>query len=864
MKNITELVGRGACAVMKDSEIGRLQNSISPTKKIKGEALRGAVVEALLAEAKNSSVAIVPMIEDVVNNAYEGNEALFPLQCGMEKEKENVKLLALRGAKALKDTYLKFEKGGREEVMILDESYVTRVDLYGIDESKNKITAIRVETGKPVIKNSGRTPDTSVKKNPVVYSLLRAALKKGISRGMAEVTAEAMVLYLRSADDKRGVIVPSLGKKEIATAQLSAVAGTFNIDSEKPYLETVEEMLKGKACKGTDCDFCPQKKHCNYVPSPVTSKQEVEDTPISSMQFTKAQKEAISFYQGCARVIAGAGSGKTTTTCVRVAELVQAGEDPSSILFIAFTNASVKATKDKLRKVFDAYGFDKEDADAVKVYTFNSFGAKLLEDNYRHLDSVSFTDKPKVLDEVAKYDILLSTMNLLGIEFKELDSTNPFLRLGETKGLLPTLSEIFDDFSEYDRLRFCEEDAESIETLYDAYRKALERANLVTFRDQIELSRQLLETNPGLIENYGIAHIIVDEFQDTSEDDMSLLSEIANSKHFVSLMVVGDDMQCIYSFRGSKVENFLELGKKLGMPVTDIYFTDNFRSTDKICNYADKVGNKISFKLPKKLVAHKTASEGIECLMGKEFDAEAIATKIAECIKNGKSFKDIAFIGRNRREVMEVQKCLTMANIPSQTDLSINCLENSRVQAVIGLAGYLLSLIEGDEPDEVAVYDFMDAIYEGVLSPTLENINKVKGNIETLKNLFENSNDEERGLLFKNIINNLRNGDEVYDVFLNSLDTSKSIGQLLKHIVKLEKYNITLEARVMTSQDAVTLLTAHSSKGLEFDTVIVSLSNFGKRGEDWDDVLRLSYVAVTRAKEKLIIQGWQTVGVNAA
>ena len=694
--------------------------------------------------------------------------------------------------------------------------------------------------------------------------------------GLSDFNAEALVVYLRSNDDKKGVFIPSLREdKELIRVHIPVTNGLFSESSIKPYVEAMEEAKEGRENKAADCEFCELKNHCKFTPSPIPAKAELEETPISAMRYTPAQKEAIGFYEGCSRVIAGAGSGKTTTTCVRVAELVAAGTKPEAILFIAFTNAAVKATREKLSKVFEAYGFEPEEADKVKVFTFNSFGQKILEEHYSLCNKQTFTAPPKVADDVQKVDILISTLNIWGFDFEALDVSNPFMNYGSTKGFIHYLLDYVEELDDEEFTYMLPNgDKDKLKKIANSFYEAMSRANHITYKEQISYSSDILLYNPELIDEYGIEHIIVDEFQDTSKDDMQLLTHIINSLNFKSLMVVGDDMQAIYGFRGATPDNFLKLPGFIGMPVTDIYFTDNFRSTEEICLYADKVGNQIKTKLPKKLVSHKRGGEAIRFMdedKMKEITGsseQAIVDEIEALINKGKKPSDIAFIGRTKREVLNMQKVLTERNIPTQTDLSINCLESSKVKAVIGLAGYLISLLtEGVDSSEVAVYDFIDAIEGGTFEPTFENIEKVKREAATLNDMFEKAEDKEKVEIFFNLCNALNDGDVVYGKFLESLENYRkaTIGTLLGFCCKLNTYNISLEVRVEATQEAVTLLTAHSSKGLEYDTVIVSLTNFDNDkytvtplqpfGSDalMDDIYRLIYVAVTRAKEKLII-----------
>lgn len=867
MKNVKSLTGSNACKKKIGSAIGRLNAGISPAKKLKGEA-RNAIID-VVSEGGFSTVSLKKSINKLIDEAYSEAEGLHPIQVTLEREKELAKKLAIRGAESIPGSSNPnpYERGGKVTVDIFGEKMTTRVDLFQV--TPTKVTAVLIETGKPVIKERGRTAETSVKRSPIIYALLEAAKNKGIAAGMKDFHADAHILYLRSTQDKGAELNPSdfLNRENYPGWGLDVRGGQFSPADVEAYEESYEEARAGREYKKSDCEFCELKNHCNFAPLPPVSPFEKNDSPISAMSFTPAQKEAITFGNGVARVIAGAGSGKTTVTCVRVAELVSGGTDPSSILFIAFTNASVKATKEKLAKVFEAYGFDTEEAEKVNVFTFNSFGGKILEEHYKK--SVNgFTAPPQVIDEVQKVDILISALNLMSNPSLDgFDTSNPFLNFGKNKGLIPKLLEILENFWEYDFTSYSEEEKNAIANIYSIYRNAMAKANLVTYDDQIALAGSVLADNPELVDGYGLEHIIVDEFQDTSDLDLSLLTELINSSCFKSLMVVGDDMQSVYGFRGAKPEIFMELPSKIGMNVRDIYLTDNFRSTDTICHKADRIGEQITKKLPKKLVAHKKGNTDDILYFTPRMDYKGVlypnetglsAAIIADRLARGTKPSDIAFIARKRSEVLAVQKELSAFNIPTKTDLSVNAVDNSRVKAAIGLAKYLLSLItEGTDGSEIGVYDYLDAIYGGELDPTHKNIDLVKRNIATLKDMFNKAEEEEKRGIFLNLCNNLDNTDVVYGKFLESLENYRKarIGTLLGYVVKLQTYNVKLEVRADSSMEAVTLLTAHSSKGLEFGTVVVSLSeSFEKQeGESEDDRWRLIYVACTRAKEKLIL-----------
>lgn len=861
-KNVKSLIGVSACRNIMNAEgIQDCKKMIPEIAILRSRATRNAIRE--MVESRKTEEATA---RDLIEETYQiaSGHTLFSMPATYEAEKESCTALAIRAAKAILSMDGRIEEGDTVIVDIFNEEMEVCVDFYLIE--KNKITALAIENGKPVIKKTGRTNTTALNRNLFVYALLKAAEKRGQELGLTQISAK--ILYLKSEKDKSGKRCSSLTKSDIPEL---TVPITKMVTSG--YDASYKEAKAGHNCSKSECGKCILINHCSYEKTPKGIPAEVKKSGIASMVFTPAQKKVISHHKGVARVIAGAGAGKTTVTVVNVAEMIGSGENPEGICFISYTNASVEATKEKLQEILKDYGFE-EDAEKVKVTTFNGLGQEILE---KYKTELGFTHSPQVADKVAVFDLITNLLNTTGIVVEDENNQHPYLNISRSaRGVVPALADFFstlktagvsekDDAQKiltevYGEMTSTKHD--QIWVLYGLFKEAMIKANLIDYTDQETFVFDLLEKHPTLFEDYGFEHIIVDEFQDSSKTQMTMVAEMTNTTTFKSLMVVGDDLQSIFGFRGAKVENIINLPQILGLSVKDIYLTDNYRSSDEIVTLSNLIAKNVGNKLPKYLVSKMGGSNPVRiCSFEKNKDElEWIAEHIAQMVQDGTPKDSIAYIARTKAEVTKMQSLLTEKGIPAVPDTPVKVLDNSRVKAVVGLAAYFKEQIS-----TISIYNFMDALYEGTFEPTAENQSVINRNVKVMTDLWLTANDKEKRTLFFNLVDNLnRSNDSVYNAFVEILEKYRNshISKTLSYIVKLDTYDAGLEARIKGNFDAVNIVTTHSAKGMEWENVFFSISKFDKpmssySQEEMDEEWRLIFVGATRAKTNLVISSVQ-------
>lgn len=284
-----------------------------------------------------------------------------------------------------------------------------------------------------------------------------------------------------------------------------------------------------------------------------SNKQEKRvSAALAKVKYTSAQQSAIDTVSGFTRVIAGAGTGKTKTMVGRVVELLKSGVSPDEILMVTFTKAGAKEFAQRVE-----YSMGMKIPN-LKVSTFNAFFNDIVSDNWEEL---GFAKKPKVIDMVEQFSIIddLLTKNPI-LEWNGPAFMNYSIAKGYgTRGALMIAKEVFK------AVKFAKANGQAVQNaaaavvtdneisssaltklvaLYDKYEALTKGQGLIDFDDQPLLAFKILEAHDDYLErHYVFKHIIVDEFQDTSEEQIRFLRKLIEIKTFESLMVVGDDYQ---------------------------------------------------------------------------------------------------------------------------------------------------------------------------------------------------------------------------------------------------------------------------------------------------------------------------------
>ncbi len=603
------------------------------------------------------------------------------------------------------------------------------------------------------------------------------------------------------------------------------------------------------------------------------------------------QREAVAHNEGPLLILAGAGSGKTRVLVSRVARLLgERPQDPPGICVLTFTNKSAKELKHRVRDEIGRGGLGK----SLWAGTFHSFGLQLLRKYWRKLQ---LNPKFHVADTSDCQGIIKELLVNVANTGKNSFQTDKLLNIIQTYKINPKATIIEQD----DYLAV----AKVLLPKYESRKRAL---GVVDFEDLLSLPIELFERHPDVLEKVQnlFQYFMVDEFQDTNETQMKLLKILMSKNQ--NLVVVGDDDQAIYGWRGARVKNILEFPRMFNNCKV-IQLNRNYRSSKPILDLANNVIAKNKDRHGKVLKAQSQwERQGIPEVFVYENDEEEIqqvSRLIDEYHREGVPFKDMAVLYRSngqggfletelrqmqipykisggtaffdRKEVKDILSylvCVFMAkevslrrvvNVPNRGvgDETIKKLEDymlSRKEEVsfiqtLGLARHYEFISQGGrngiaqfltELEELrAPFLTKESIdWEAFLVRYLHNIGYRKYLSKFCKN--------EDGL--KKRWNSVEIFARVFNNFMQKKNDKKTGLKEFIDMMLLREY----ESEDSGQKDEVQLMTMHAAKGLEFPIVFVigveeDLIPHQRLGSDIAEERRLFYVGVTRAKEHLIM-----------
>jgi superfamily I DNA/RNA helicase len=791
-----------------------------------------------------------------------------------------------------KDTYGNIELNG-EEIEV-------KADI--IFENANSIEIVKIKTSATELSYKART-DKNLPENDIELYLLKVLGEQLYSKSDKPIIAS--FYHLKGKKDKETIYTQFLSDEKELLKSLNNLKLTsysdkkmqkevdkqikeisdilyFNnsegnniisFDYSKSLDDKIIELLNSELsfnsdkCKSNDCDFCNYSTLCNYENTDNKKNLEIVKSikkSNSKIELTDAQKQVVDVEDGNYRINAVAGSGKSSSVVTRTVELFDKGFSIEDILLITFTNKGTSELKDKIKKLKNI------DNDKLHIFTFNSFGDSIVSKEW---ETLGFTQKPQLASIIDINDIIKEMLQMTeygSIEW--LNYKNPLLNYPHAKGAFKQLIIYFNIIKSYsydvntfnekvlakEKVHF-DNKANLIYEMYAKFNKMLKAKNLLQYQDQILYLIELFEKNPNLINIYGYKHVIVDEYQDTDFTQVKLLHLLEKYKDFKSLMIVGDDVQAIYGFRNTTPENILNFDKEFA-DVNDIFLLDNFRSTPEICHIANELSKLNTQRIDKDITSRK--EHGKEPSLIQYDSLEDEYTGITNCIKehidNDIPKHDICVIARTKKELLEIQSYLNKENIPSNIEASELFIDNINVQCIVNIGNFFKNT-EHDYYLMEYLYltknDFIGATNEDIISYT----NDFKTKLLELFNTLES--EEEKIDFFYTLIYPLVEKDDIAKSFVENLQgkTFYSFSQFLEYLYKVILYHDdTSIDKDENKYDAVTLTTAHSSKGKEWGIVITTINSF--HYEDIQDDLtlleeerRLLFVDITRAKNELYI-----------
>lgn len=582
------------------------------------------------------------------------------------------------------------------------------------------------------------------------------------------------------------------------------------------------------------------------------------------------QKKAATFKDGPCLVIAGAGSGKTKVLTTRIANLIENGVKPYNILAITFTNKAAGEMRERVNNIINAH-------DAF-IGTFHSFGLKIIRENSALFNLTSaFT----LIDAEDQTSIIKKIM-------KDINITDKMISPAFIKSKISFIKNNMLSDSEIANFLISENEKIAVKIYYE-YEKILKRNNTLDFDDLLKKPVELFNSNKEVLEKYQdkFKYILIDEYQDTNEVQYKLVKLL--SKKYLNLFVVGDPSQSIYAFRGANYQNILNFEKDF-KGCTVIKLPQNYRSTQTILDAANGV---ISHnKQRKDLDLFSDLGQGVKIKYIRTFndsmENKRVVDEIQKLYEEGYNRKDMAIFYRTNAQSRSIEDALVKANIPYKVFGSFYFYKRKEIKDLLAY----LKLI-ANPSDDVSLERVINEPKRKIGDKTIENLREKARSLNI--SMFE-AIDSGKELEFKNLILNLieiSKDTSITGLIDKTLELSKmketyENDKSLESDIRLENLmefrsvsetyeketgNVNLSdflmevslvsdaAEYSADADAVTLMTVHSAKGLEFKVVfiigleenIMPISKALYDDEELEEERRLMYVAITRAKEKLYL-----------
>lgn len=422
-------------------------------------------------------------------------------------------------------------------------------------------------------------------------------------------------------------------------------------------------------------------------------------------ELNEQQLAAVTSPGGAALVIAGAGSGKTRTLTYRVAWLLEQGVKPWQILLLTFTNKAAREMTNRVRELLGP------EADGIWGGTFHSIGNRILR---RHADLLGFRPGFSILDREDQNDLLKSVAAEGGVprdkRFPKPDVLAELFSLSANTG--QPLEQVV-----HDRFGYFEGMADTIASVHGAYRRRKQAANAMDFDDLLIRTNQLLREHPEVGGHYReqFHHVLVDEYQDTNLVQADLV-HLLGSQHG-NIMVVGDDAQSIYSWRGANFENILKFPERYAGAQTYRIET-NYRSVPGILDVANAAirGNIRQFE--KNLRAwRKSGGRPVLAEVPTNNDQAAyVAQQILELNRGGLEFRDMAVLYRAHFHSMEIQLELTRRGIPFEVTSGLRFFEQAHIKDVAAFLKFAVN------PSDETAFRRVARLLPGVGEKTADNL----------------------------------------------------------------------------------------------------------------------------------------------
>lgn len=606
----------------------------------------------------------------------------------------------------------------------------------------------------------------------------------------------------------------------------------------------------------------------------------------------KNQQAAVSSIYSPVRILAGAGSGKTTVLTRKIAYLIDVAKiDSKKILALTFTNKAAKEMRERAEKLIGAKAKD------VTLSTFHSLCYKFLTieihhfyPNFHNFSIIDSSDQDSIIKEICKNN----EINFLSLK----QTIKEYISAQKNNGI-----------NSAEAIKLANEDENKFQQqlafVYDGYEKALYRSKSLDFDDLLIYTKKILEENKETRNKWNekFDYFLIDEFQDTSQIQYDIFNLLVNSKN---VTIVGDPDQTIYTWRGADI-SFINNFDKLYDNVLTITLDQNYRSTKKILNVANNLIKNNSNRIPKNLVTDNEDGYEVEYFAAhsQKEESQWVVSKIKEIISQNEKLQNITILYRSNFYTRSLEEELLRKNINYKIVHGHKFYDRAEIKDALA---YLRCLYE---PNEISLKRIINVPSRKIGNKTLDKLvdfankkqislwylltnhfSEINLSAETKNRLkqfvvvidkFQKQikNKINISITLENILNEVGYMKMLEEEIKTNINSSKldNVKELINHIKSLEKDEpniqikdyldrISLEdIKEDNKENSINLMTVHSSKGLEFENVFVIGLNEGVfpsykslfaddedgESEFLEEERRLAYVAFTRAKKRLFL-----------
>ncbi len=591
------------------------------------------------------------------------------------------------------------------------------------------------------------------------------------------------------------------------------------------------------------------------------------------MKENSAQNRAISHDKGPMMLLAGPGSGKTTTITKRVVNLIQEKKvTPSSILVVTFTKAAAREMKERFLRLCKEKNVNAP-YEQVTFGTFHGVYYTILKYAY-HLNAQN------ILSEERKYDIL---KEIVYRQKLTIEDEKEFFQ-----GLVQEISMVKNGRIPLEHYYSANCPDDTFRAIYQAYVKRCKASKLLDFDDILLYTYELLTNRNDILRGWQkrFSYILVDEFQDINQLQYDVVKLLAKPED--NLFIVGDDDQSIYAFRGAKPEIMLHFPEDYPDAKTEL-LACNYRSASTIVELSQKVISENSRRYKKELFADKMGGKPVTIQVFEDGKQEELYVKsqVKELLKKGIPYEEMAVLYRTNSGARFLVETLMQYQIPfCMRDTLPNLYEHWIAQDVISYIRIAMGersrrefLRIMNRPNRYFSRDALDdaqVSFEGLRwfyeekDWMCDRIDKLEEDLNTLKRMtpYGAINYIRYGIGYEEYLKEYAGyrkikSEELFEVMEELASSAKNFKSFSEWFVHIEEYTQQLKEQAkkqVSEKKGITISTLHSIKGLEFDAVFLMDVNEGSlpyhkavTESSIEEERRLFYVGITRARKFLWI-----------